>query len=397
MSSELDLDLVLAAWVRQAVTRPAPRAAITAALAEIEVTAQRRPIRVRGLTIPDGTRTWPPATRPLLATGLMLALGLVVTISGAFDSILVGPSASPAPPTSQPSATPQLSGAPRGHYLMFDDVDLLVWLPVSWRTLEEGPTLVRVAGDEPAGTLAVSYAADGFVSVCDPECETIAIPGYLPLSPEQSLVAARTQLYSRLGGGTWRPATDMSSNLVLARRLDLPADGGRPLRSYVVGGYLTTVMVISMTATGDGAAALVDSMLRSIRPSPPLSAPRGAGIVQGVVDQGVAIEVPDLWLADVNTFVAGATTFGYGRMSIGTTAADGLLPVCDPFCVRLDPSDLAALEATVFAPADQDVVRGDTVIGGEPARYELVRRGDSAWYRAIGLVDGAVIHVWIDL
>jgi hypothetical protein len=410
MTTERELDLVISGWIRQGAGQPAPQAAIKAALAEVEATAQRRPgaaglgsvVERRSVSLRH------PAVRALLAAVLVLGLGFVAIVAGALDALIPAPSVSPAPQSSAgPSGSPPLGGDETFQYLLFDESGLAVRVPSDWQLLEPASAgLVRIAGDRPRGSLAISHGVGGTATLCDPECVPIELPSSLPFHVDRTLDAAQDAVSAIVGDSDWRPAAGLSPRLEGARRLDIAERDGRPARTYVIASYLTEVMLIVATLEGDRDEGVLESMLKSVRPMPLPGAKTGLPVPVSDHSLGVELRIPDVWTADAVLQGLNVRQYGDGRVTVSVVDEQGVLSVCEPVCrpvllAGLVPEgttlDLATLEAAVFSTPRSGVTSGDTMLAGVPARFQHEATTIAASYRVLALIDGVAIHFWVDL
>lgn len=402
MSAERDIDLALRQWLAEELPQRAPQDALRAALTEIQAVQQRRApgwLDLRGGPAAGEARArWRGlGLVALIGTALVgVALGI-----GAANEILA-PDATEGPtdrPVASPSARP--SGPPFSDgtgVVRADDHGLELTLPRDWRRDPTDTAVVRVSGIETPGRMSVYHGSGARMILCDPACATIELTAYLPVSPARTLDDVAAFLSRRTGANGWRSAADISSRIANARRLDVVVDDPAVRRTYLIGSYLTEIIVAVVEhPIDDGSEARVDRLLAGIVPFPGVPEPVGALEQLNDPGVGVAISVPDVWLEDAMP-ADGTLSFGDGRLTISTADAAGRLMVCDPGCRKLQADDLASFESATFATPGSGVTVGDIELSGSPGRYQQIDGPNGRpSFRAIALVGGRPVHLWIDL
>lgn len=395
MTVERDLDLAIGRWVRSSTDGPAPVEAVRAALAIVSDTPQRRRA---GVPAPPAWWSTRARTVRLVLVIAAVAIALVTLVIGI--GALVDRSPLPTPTAISSTPGPRVSAAPgEAGVRQFDfrDIGIQATLPASWSLVNYGtPDLVRLEG--PDGTVASIYHGDPRrFAVCDPGCETVELPFRLPFDPGRVRADIRQRLSDRVAASGWRAVERLSPRLVSPSRLDAAGSAARPgQHAYVVATYLSEAIVIAISTPGDvDASRLMDEVLWTIVPYPVTLAQVGRPTLFSSPRDGFEVLVPDVWSADSDP-VPGVHSFGDGRLTISIADATGTLAVCDPTCSEVAAGDLVSLEGALFRGDAGTTTSGDMTLSGYPGRFQM-SGGSSGWYRAIAIVGGVVVHLWVSL
>jgi hypothetical protein len=350
------------------------------------------------------------ALRPLIGVGVVLGIGVAVVMAGVPGGLMPTPSATDSPRAGRspgPTASPAMAGGGRFEYHLFDQSGVAVRVPSGWQLVAQASArLIRLAGDDPAGSLSIAHADDGVATLCDPGCVPIELRSYLPFHLDRTLDEAEDAVSELVGADDWRPASGLSPRLEGARRLDIPEGEGRPARTYVVAAYLTEVILIAGTVEGGDHEGILASILGSVRTMPLPGSKTGAEVPVSDPAIGVELRIPDVWGRDPVIQGLNVRQFGDGRVTVSVVDEQGILSVCEPTCRPVllrdlvsegAALDLRSIEAAVFRPSGSGTTVGDTVLAGAPARFQHEATTIAGSYRALALVDGAAVFVWIDL
>src|SRR6185503_17948708 len=183
MISDLELDRSLRAWLAPEPGERAPVDRVTAALGEIEHVSQRRsrPF-VRTAFGRDDARL---RRRSLFALAALLVLVLAAVLR----------EREPAPPPVPPLQSRH-----------FEEHALDVALPADWSLAEERCCeLLRFVGPDALTTLSIDHDAPMYGVICNPECDTIEIPFFLPYSAVKQVGAFAASISELTGGDAWVP------------------------------------------------------------------------------------------------------------------------------------------------------------------------------------------------
>ncbi len=335
MTIEADFDRSLRRWLADGDDQ-APARYVESALAEVRVTAQRRPT-ILGLPLRSSGR---PASRSLAAgivVGMLLLAALVIFVSGS----RVDPSPSPSPSATAPVASDTVNADLRR--VSYSEQAVSLAIPSAWREIGAPCCeLLRFGGSEPEGFLSVSHDSPFRATVCSLSCQDIVLPEFLPYSASAEMDALAERLGGSIPGATWiELPTGTIPDLDEGRRLDGVVRDGSGVewhQTYVIGTHLRRVVAIAWRERADTSQPdLFEQVLASITVS------AGAEYRSGVLEysfertSGFILGVPDVWLPSDQPLLgdgpaSGVRRFGDGMIVVSVGDQDGSIRLCDPAC-----------------------------------------------------------------
>lgn len=359
MISDVELDRVLRAWLREGGER-APESDVAAALAVIAMTRQRR--RPWHAWIRAGR-----SRRPAGALILMTAVALILAAIAAaivVGSVLIRPSPEP--------TTPQLRA------MAIPDWPVAISIPIAWHEIEAPCCDYRhFAGADPEGHLSIGHESPYRTTICSPECEDIEVPATIPYAAASQLDALRAGVEAIAGSTDWEflppdalPQIDGASRL---ETVATDASGRAWRRVHIVGLRERNLVSIAWSQPAD---TFDPALLAAVLDRTDLGvAPRyGDGdLVDPWSEPDFALPIPGLWL-DVEQptaggrLLSGVRRFADGRVVVSIGSAEGTLGWCDPDCLTIDGlRSLDDLERAIRGQRDLGPASAVT-LDGEPAR-----------------------------
>lgn len=394
MTSDRELDRILTRWL-SSVSTDVPQRYVREALVEISMTPQRSA---------DGPFEL-IRQRLERRRGILVVLGVAVTLLAAAIGLgtlnqTVVPS-----PSGQPSARPTVAASPlvtTTKRLSVSNRGMDLRVPTTWEVVDAGccEGIIVVRGTDPVGMISVFHGSASNAALCDSECVALDVPTVLPFSEQKVIGLLSAAVEKHAGSSDWTSASGLNARIQEARRVTVSSTRAGTLERhvYVIGRYLTGAIVIAVTVPeAEGAGALVERLLQGLEPYPGLLDPVGTPIEHASRELGFEVKIPDVWPRQPDPML-GTASFGEGTVTISVAADDARLAICDPSCRVVSPVDLAALEGTAFAARGPGIAVGDTELAGVPARYQRRDATSGARsFRVISMIDGKLVHLWIDL
>jgi hypothetical protein len=364
MISDVELDRILGAWLRDGDER-APAEDVSAAMLAVSSTRQRRGpgvwlVRARS----RGTTERRVLVLAMAATAL-LALAIATAVGAGLRLPDPSPDAEPAPSTAELRP------------LDIENWAVDVSIPVAWS--EVGPLVSEYrhfAGTGPEGHLSASHESPYLVTVCGPDCQAVEVAPTIPYSASAQLAALKDAVAAVAGSDAWMPlAPGVLPDVEGGARLDtraVAADGREWRRVHIVGLRERNLVAVTWAQPGDAFdPGLLDAVLAALRLT---EAPAYSdGDLVRAAEERFSMPVPGLWITTSQPTLDGAglsgvVQFGDGEVLVSVGSPEGALGWCDPQCrVLTSQTSLNALEASIRDGRDLGPTI-ETMLDGETAR-----------------------------
>ncbi|MFL5726170.1 MAG: hypothetical protein ACJ77F_07505 [Chloroflexota bacterium] len=403
-TSDLELDRILTVWLT-AGDEAAPADDVEAALGQVAVTPQRRPLlarlpRLRGELV--ARQRW-----LVVLAVLLLAAGLAA--AGLGSGVIRLDREPVQPPPTAPSVSPVPATIDLRGVRVADFSSAVVSLPSAWTELERPCCDSRLfGGDSPVGTITIGNESPYWTSVCNPTCHEIDVEMSIPYSASDQVERLRAAVADIAGSDDWKPLpagvlVDLEDGVQL--ETTLVVDGVEYRSRYLVGHVARNAAAITWTQPSSSwDAVLLDRVLASMT-LPPAPVYSDGDLVEVRVRDSFSMSVPGTWQTFEQPLADGKALSGVqqeldGRVLVSIGDPDGTLGWCDPDCRRLSgATTIDNLEELIrsSAPRGGEALSAaeETTLDGEPARTITTNDPAPRAY-VIALHNGRPIALFID-